>query len=272
MDGNRLKKIAFDRRLDVLEMVYASKSGHIGGSMSCMDILTALYYNLMDVEKIKAQAPDRDRFILSKGHCAEALYAVLADRGFFPKEELARFGAFDTMLAGHPTPKVPGVEAATGALGHGLSIGVGMAIGLAKTGARVYVLMGDGELAEGSIWEAAMAAAKYKLNNLTAIIDRNRLQISGETEAVMPLGDIGAKFAAFGWAARSCNGHEPDEIIRGITTNRPTDRPLVLIAETIKGYGGTMMENNLKWHHGVPNADQYKEIKAELQRRRDEIG
>ena len=272
MDGKRLKKIAFDRRLDVLEMVYVSKSGHIGGSMSCMDILTALYYAVMDVEKIKTKDDYRDRFILSKGHCAEALYAVLADRGFFPKEKLAHFGVFDTMLAGHPTAKVPGVEAATGALGHGLSIGVGMAIGLSKTDARVFVLMGDGELAEGSIWEAAMSAAKYKLNNLTAIIDRNRLQISGQTEDVMPLGDIAAKFDAFGWTARSCNGHEPDEIAREITASRPPDKPLVLIAETIKGYGGTMMENNLKWHHGVPNADQYEEIKAELQRRRDEIG
>lgn len=272
MNGNRLKKIAFDRRLDVLEMVYASKSGHIGGSMSCMDILTALYYALMDVDKIIARAADRDRFVLSKGHCAEALYAVLADKGFFDRRELVSFGVFDTRLAGHPTPKVSGVEAATGALGHGLPIGVGMAIGLGDTDARVFVLMGDGELAEGSIWEAAMAAAKYKLNNLTAIIDRNGLQISGETETVMPLGDLAAKFSAFGWIVRRCNGHEPDEIIREITANRPTDKPLVLIADTIKGYGGTIMENNLKWHHGVPSADQYREIKADLQRRRDELG
>jgi len=267
-----LKKIAFDRRLDVLEMVYTSKSGHIGGSMSCMDILTALYDAVMDVDKIRKKDDSRDRFILSKGHCAEALYAVLANKGFFDKQELASFGAFDTRLAGHPTPKVPGVEAATGALGHGLSIGTGMAIGLKDTGARVFVLMGDGELAEGSIWEAAMAATKYKLGNLTAIIDRNRLQISGETEYVMPLGDIAAKFAAFGWEARSCNGHEPDEIIREITTNRSSDKPLVLIAETIKGYGGLIMENNIKWHHGVPNDQQYEEIKAELTQRRDRLG
>ena len=271
MNDSQLKKVALERRLDVLEMVYASKSGHIGGSMSCMDILASLYYGVMDVEKIKACAPDRDRFILSKGHCAEALYAVLADKGFFAKQELTGFGAFDTPLAGHPTPKVPGVEAATGALGHGLSMGVGMSIGLKETDAHVYVLMGDGELAEGSIWEAAMAAAKYKLNSLTAIIDRNRLQISGETEAVMPLGDIAAKFASFGWESRNCNGHMPSEIISKVTMNRPSDKPLVLIADTIKGYGGTIMENNIKWHHGVPDAKQYEEIKSELQQRRDEI-
>jgi len=272
MNDDQLKRIAFERRLDVLEMVYASKSGHIGGSMSCMDILATLYHAVMDADKIKVWAEDRDRFLLSKGHCAEALYAVLADKGFFEKQELESFGAFDTKLAGHPTPKVPGVEAATGALGHGLSIGVGMAIGLAKTNARVFVLMGDGELAEGSVWEAAMATAKYKLNNRTAIIDRNRLQISGETEAVMPLGDIAAKFAAFGWETRSCNGHEPAEIIREITTNRLSDKPLVLIANTVKGYGSVMMENNAGWHHKTPDAQEYEGIKAELMQRRDEIG
>ena len=272
MNYTLLKKVAFERRLDVLEMVYTSKSGHIGGSMSCMDIITALYYEVMDSEKIKDKAPDRDRFILSKGHCAEALYAVLADRGFFPSKDLMSFGAFDTALAEHPTKKVVGVETATGALGHGLSIGVGMAIGLVGTTACTYVLMGDGELAEGTIWEAAMSASKHKLNNLIAIIDRNRLQISGSTEDVMPLENLTSKFSAFGWAVKECNGHDPNEIIQGLTKDRPFDKPLVLIAETIKGYGSAIMENDADWHHLIPNLQQYEGIKADLQQRRDSCG
>ena len=189
MNSERLKQIAWDRRLEVLEMVFRSKAGHIGGSFSCMDILVSLYYSWFDVEKIIMGDPDRDRFILSKGHCAEAFYTVLSDRGFFPRDELARYAAFDSPLAEHPTAKVPGVEIASGALGHGLSVALGMAYGLKqdKSPARVLVLMGDGEQAEGSVWEAAMAAAKFSLGNLTAIIDRNFLEISGNTEEVMPL-------------------------------------------------------------------------------------
>lgn len=265
-DSRELKKIAFSRRIDVLEMVTASKSGHIGGSMSCMDVLVSLYYGVMDVGKIIAGSPGRDRFILSKGHCAEALYAVLADRGFFPVEDLKTFGAFGTALAEHPTRKIPGVEIATGALGHGLPHGVGMAMGLAGASANVYVLMGDGELAEGSVWEGAMAAAKFKLGNLTAVIDRNLLQISGRTEDVMPLEDLAAKFSAFGWDVRSCNGHEPREIIRALTDGRTRGKPLALIAETIKGYGSPLTENKAEWHHMIPSVEQYKEIKADLQR------
>jgi len=276
VNARDLTKTAFDRRLDVLEMVYNSKAGHIGGSMSCMDILTVLYYSIINFDE-----PNRDRFILSKGHCAEALYAVLADKGFFPKEKLATFGAFDTILAEHPTKGIPGVEVATGALGHGLSIGVGMAIGLRDTTARVYVLMGDGELAEGSVWEAAMAASKFKLDGLVAIIDRNKLQISGETETVMPLGDIEAKFSAFGWAVRHCNGHDPQEIHKSLLASgkqspqgydQPTNQPTVLICETIKGYGSTIMENKPDWHHQIPNHEEYQKIKTELQQRRGAYG
>ncbi len=189
MDSDQLKRISFNRRLDVLEMVRAAGTGHIGGSMSCMDILVSLYYEIMDTDMIHAGAAERDRFILSKGHCAEALYTVLADKGFFPKELLRTYAAFDTILAEHPTKKVPGVEVATGALGHGLSVGVGMAVGLKadKSSSHIYVLMGDGEQAEGAVWEAVMSAAKFGLDNLTALIDRNRLQISGSTEEIMPL-------------------------------------------------------------------------------------
>lgn len=262
---NKFKKIAFQRRLDVLEMVYAAKTGHIGGSMSCMDVLVSLYYDIMDIDKIKQKSPDRDRFILSKGHCAEALYTILADLGFFPKEELKTYAMFDTRLAEHPNHKLPGIEFATGALGHGLSVGVGLALGLKKdkSAAHVYVLMGDGENAEGSVWEAAMSAGKFKLENLTAIVDRNRLQITGGTEDVMPLEDLKLKYAAFGWNAIECDGKDFDEIHKALLTRMP-DKPTVVIADTVKGYGSPVMENKADWHHLVPDEEQYLQIKADL--------
>ncbi len=260
-----LRKIAFQRRLEVLDMVYNHKSGHIGGSMSCMDTLVALYYKVMDVDKIHRGDPDRDRFILSKGHCAEAYYTVLADKGFFPKEELDTFTVFKTHLAEHPTYKIPGVEVATGALGHGLPIGVGMAIGLKKQypNASVYVLMGDGEQAEGSIWEAYMAAAKYKLDNLVCIIDRNKLQISGGTEEVMPLENFEDKLEAFGFHVIKCPGNDGEAMAEALTTRVP-GKPLAIIAETIKGYGSPVMEDKAPWHHAIPTAEQYEEIKRDL--------
>ncbi len=266
MYHNALKETAMKRRVDVLEMVWRAQTGHIGGSMSCMDILVALYDGVMDTEIIRARAKDRDRFVLSKGHCAEALYVVLADKGLLPKEKLETFAAFDTTLPEHPTMKAPGVETPTGALGHGLSVGVGMAIGLKAdhSPARVFVLMGDGEQAEGSVWEAAMAAAKYGLDNLTAIIDRNRLQISGGTEDVMPLDNLPAKYAAFGWACRECDGHDPAAVIEAITRDRPRDKPLAVIANTTKGYGSAVMANQAEWHHLVPSEEQYRRIKADL--------
>ncbi len=263
MNNCNFKQFANARRLDVLEMVKAAQTGHIGGSMSCMDILVCLYYRVMDTEKIKQHTANRDRFILSKGHCAEALYTILADLGFMPKETLKTYAAFNTILAEHPTMKVPGIEASTGALGHGLSLGVGMAIG--QRDAKVYVLMGDGEQAEGSNWEAAMAASKYQLSNLTAIIDRNRLQISGTTEEVMPLEGLQAKYKAFGFECQVCDGHDPDSLYAAITT--PHEKPLCVIAETIKGYGSPIMENQADWHHLVPNEAQYQQIKADLEGR-----
>ena len=240
-----LEQLAWRRRLDVLEMVRRSKGGHIGGSMSCMDILVSLYYEVMDVSKIQSGAPDRDRFILSKGHCAEGLYAVLADRGFFPKEELDTYAAFQTRLAQHPTRKVPGVGLATG------------------IPAQVYVLMGDGEQAEGSVWEAAMAAAKYKLSNLTAVVDRNRLQISGCTEDVMPLDDLAQRYRAFGWNAVECNGHCQAELCRALRI-RAQEQPTAVICSTIKGYGSPVMENRADWHHKVPNDEEYTRIREDL--------
>jgi len=254
---SNLKKIAYDRRLAVLDMVKTAKSGHIGGSFSCMDMLVALYYEIMR---------EGDRFILSKGHCAEALYAVLADKGFISEETLQTFAKFDTALAEHPTRKIPGVEFATGALGHGLSVGTGMA--LARRSSDVYVMMGDGELAEGSVWEAAMSAAKYKLANLIALIDRNRLQISGDTEDVMPLDDLAAKFSAFGWEVRSCDGHEPSELTKAL---QKSNKPLAVIANTVKGYGSKVMEGIADWHHGIPSDSEYEKIKSELVQRRTHL-
>jgi transketolase len=264
-DNELLKKTAWERRLKVAEMVFHSKSGHIGGSFSCMDILTVLYDAVMDREKIKRGDADRDRFVLSKGHCAEALYTVLASHGFFPKEELDTFGAFDTRLPEHPMHRLPGVEISTGALGHGIAAAVGMAYGL-KAGqpqACVYALLGDGELAEGSVWEAAMAAAKFDLDNLTAVIDRNGMQISGLTEEVMPLEGLAAKFSAFGWAVSECNGHEPAALLSALKTPHP-GRPLAVIASTVKGYGTKVLEGNPDNHHMIPTEEQYKQIREDL--------
>lgn len=262
---------ALERRLSVLEMVFNGKSGHIGGSMGCMDILTVIY-DRMDIEKIKAGSPERDRFIMSKGHCAEALYAVLADVGLIEKEELDTYAKYNTRLAEHPTHSIPGVEAATGALGHGLSLAVGMAYGLKKSGiqATVYTLMGDGEQAEGSVWEAAMSAAKFQLDNLTAVIDRNYLQISGGTEEVMPLDDLAEKYQAFGFKTVVCDGNDCAALANAFETAHP-GMPLAVIANTIKGYGSPIMENKADWHHLIPNAEQYEAIKADLNKKLQEV-
>ena len=273
MNTPDLINIASQRRLDVLEMVYSSKAGHIGGSFSSIDVLVCLYYELMDVSRILAGDPGRDRFVLSKGHCSEALYTVLADKGFISEEELKTFTLFGTRLAEHPTKGIPGIEIATGALGHGLSAAVGMALALKMDGlpARVYCLMGDGEQAEGSIWEAAMAAAKFKLDNLTAIVDRNNLQISGCTEDVMPCGDLAGKYRAFGWNTVVCDGHSFVELLPALKV-RSVGQPTVVIAETIKGRGSPIMENVAEWHHQIPTADEYEAIKADLMKTMQEVG
>ena len=260
-----LSKIAFARRLDVLEMVHTAKTGHIGGSMSAMDVLVSLYYEVMDVEKIKRNGADRDRFILSKGHNAEALYTVLADLGFFPKEELQTYAAFDTRLAEHPSRKLPGIEVATGALGHGIAVAAGIALALKRDGspAHVYTLMGDGEQGEGTVWEAAMAAHKFGLDNLTAVIDRNHLQISGSTEEIMPLEDLSARYTAFGWHVEECDGSDADSLCAALRCRR-IGKPVVIMANTIKGYSSPVMENKADWHHMVPSEEQYRQIKADL--------
>lgn len=267
MEAAELKRIAYTRRLEVLEMVHRTGSGHIGGDMSCMDALVTLYYEVMDVQKMRQGAADADHFILSKGHCGEALYTVLADKGFFPKSQLETYAKFHTRLAEHPTHGLPGVDIATGALGHGLSVACGMALGLKRggCGGHIYTLMGDGEQAEGSIWEAAMFAGKYNLDNLTAIVDRNHLQISGTTEEVMPLGDLCARYAQLGWNAIPCNGHDYSAMRTAFLTHK-AGMPTVVVLDTIKGKGSPVMENQAEWHHLIPNDEQYLQIRSDLER------
>lgn len=235
--------------------------GHIASAFSIMHILWELYDRTLRVDPQSPADPERDRFILSKGHGALGLYAVLAKRGFFPQSELERFSEFDGMLGGHPDcTKIPGVEASTGSLGHGLPMGVGMALGMRirRSGGRVYVLVGDGECNEGSVWESALLAAHHRLDGITCIVDFNH-----STDRALTLGDLAAKFLAFGWGAVSIDGHAPDQL-RAALLQRPGDRPLAIIAETIKGQGCPMMENNPAWHHRVPTADELGTILADL--------
>lgn len=254
-------------RRDLLNMIYAAKTGHTGSSMSCADIMTVLFYDVLRIDPKQPDWPDRDRFILSKGHAVEGYICILADLGFFPKDELQTFSRFGARLIGHPNNKVPGVEMNTGALGHGLSISVGMAIAARKLKKdyRVYTLMGDGEQAEGSVWEAAMAAAHYRLDNLIAIIDRNRLQISGCTEDVMSLEPLAEKWHSFGWAVVPVDGHDHAALSHALH-NVPAQagKPTLILARTVKGRAVSFMENEVHWHHGVPTEIQLQQALAEL--------
>ncbi len=249
----RRKSIAIRR--DLLTMIFHGKAGHTGGSLSSVDILTALYYGVMRVDPANPAWKERDYFIMSKGHSVEGLFCILADLGFFEKEELKTFCAFGTRLIGHPNNKVPGIEMNTGALGHGLPVAAGIAKGLKLFGRdnRVFTVMGDGEQAEGSVWEAAMAAAFHKLDNLTAVIDRNRLQISGDTENVMGLEPLTDKWRAFGWQVAEVDGHDLENMVR-MFGEKGKGQPRLFIARTCKGKGVKEMENVAKWHHGVPDA------------------
>lgn len=267
MNYEELTAKSFALRRDVLDMIYTSKGGHFGGDFSVMDILVTLYHLHMNISPENIKAPDRDRFILSKGHTVAALYAVLSDKGFFPKSDLETFSKFGSNYIGHPNNKVNGIEMNSGSLGHGLSIGVGMAIAgkMDLADYRVYVVMGDGELAEGSVWEGAMAAGHYKLDNLTAIIDHNRLQISGLTKDVMTQDSLTERWAAFGWNVLEVEGNSIKALDEAITKAKGTKgKPTVLIANTVKGFGYSEAENKADWHHKVPNKEQYENAKAEL--------
>lgn len=265
-----LKKTAEEIRKRVVEIIYSAHGGHIGGSLSSVEMTTALYFHVLNVDPQHPQYPDRDRYILSKGHSVETLYATLAQKGFIEQSLLDTYGKFNSRLAGHPTKKTPGVELNSGALGHGLSVGVGMAIGAKMSGKsfKTYVLMGDGEQGEGSIYEAAMSASHYKLDNLVAIIDRNTLQISGKTENVMALEPMRQRWEAFGWEVSDVNGNDLEEIVSMFDAIDYSNRkPKLIISHTTKGNGISYMENGAKWHHGVPDEEQYQQAIAEIEQR-----
>ncbi len=258
---------ATEIRKRLLEMIFKAKAGHTGGSLSSVDILTALYFEVMNVRPNEPDYPDRDRFIMSKGHSVEALYAVLARRGFFEDTVLDTYGHKGSILAGHPTRKVPGIELNSGALGHGLSVGVGLALAARRTGFqwKTYVLMGDGEHGEGSIMEAAAAAGHYQLDNLVGVIDRNKLQISGVTEEVMAVDDLAMKYTACGWKVGECDGNNIEDLITTIrNTPFEPNRPSLVIAHTVKGKGVSFMENKANWHHKVPSEQELEMALNEL--------
>ena len=260
-----LAKIADRMRKTVIEMIYEAQSGHPGGSLSAIEILTVLYFNQMNIVSRNPKDPDRDRLVLSKGHAAPALYAILAERGFFPKSHLKNLRKIDSNLQGHPDMrKIPGVDMTSGSLGQGLSVANGMAIAgkLDQNIYRVYCLVGDGELQEGQIWEACMTSYQYKLNNLCLIVDNNNLQIDGPVEKVMNIYPLKEKFENFGFRVLEVDGHNIEELIMAFETARKfKKRPTVIIAKTVKGKGVSFMENTCAWHGKAPSAEDMKRIK-----------
>ena len=267
-----LEEKAQQIREDIVTLIHTAGCGHIGGDLSVTDILTALYYHEMNCTPENQNHPNRDRFVLSKGHSVEALYCILADKGYFPKEELFQtYSRFQSRFIGHPNNKIPGVEMNSGSLGHGLAVSVGMALAGRMNAApyRVYTVMGDGELAEGSVWEAAMAGGHYKLDNLTAFVDRNRLQISGSTEDVMTQDSQEQRWAAFGWNVLSIPGNNMEAVVSAIDLAKETKgKPTVIIANTTKGCGVSFMENQAGWHHRVPTDEEYEQAVKELEGKR----
>ena len=271
MNSKELTILAENNRKRLVEVVYRAKAGHIGGDLSCLNVMTALYFHVMQgLDPNEPKAPNRDRFVLSKGHCVEALYVTLEAKGFLKSEILDTLGQYGSILSGHPTIEVPGIEVNSGALGHGLSIGIGMAIAakMDKKAYHTYVLMGDGEQGEGSIYEAAMAGGKYKLDNLVAIIDRNHLQISGDTEDVMPIDSIRERWSAFGWDVIDMNGDSMEDIVKTFDAiDYQKGKPHLIISNTTKGKGVSFMEGIAKWHHGVLNAEQCEAAVKEIEER-----
>lgn len=271
-----LQMKAYDLRKNAVDIIMAGKGGHIGGDMSIMDILVTLYCKEMNISPKTMNDPDRDRFVLSKGHAVEAYYAVLADRGFLDLDEVKEhFSKFKSPYIGHPNNKLPGIEMNSGSLGHALPVCVGMALAAKRNHRdyRVYTVMGDGELAEGSIWEAAMAARQYHLDNLCATVDRNRLQISGDTEDVMGHEDLKARFESFGWNVIDVmNGNDVSQLVAAYDMARTIkNRPTVVIAHTTKGCGSSIMENKAEWHHKLPSTEQYDQIIKDLKFRKEQL-
>ena len=270
MDTKELHLKAEQLRLKLIDLIYSGGTGHTGGDLSVLNLLTVLYNHTLKVDAKNPKDPDRDRFVLSKGHCAEALYCVLNDKGFIPQSELDDYGKNYAHLGGHPDVTIPGVEINSGALGHGLSVGVGMALAakMDKKAYHTFVVMGDGEQAEGSIYEAAMAGNKYHLDNLVAFIDRNHLQISGDTEDVMPLESIVERWTAFGWDVIEMNGDDVDAIVSTLDNiDFQNGKPHMVVSKTTKGFGVSYIENVAKWHHGVPTEEQYQEAVKEIKER-----
>lgn len=269
-----LTALAYDLRKDVINMICAGKAGHIGGDMSVMDTLVTLYFSQMNISPDNMDDPDRDLFVMSKGHSVEALYAVLAKKGFFSIDEvIEKFSKFGSKFIGHPNNKLPGIEMNSGSLGHGLPVCVGMALAgkMNHKNYRVYTVMGDGELAEGSVWEGAMSASQYKLDNLCAVVDRNRLQISGTTEEVMHQDDVDERFRSFGWNVIDVKDGNSIEQLNAAFEEAKTvkGKPTLLVANTIKGCGSSVMENKAAWHHHVPNDEEYTQIMKDLEARKE---
>ncbi len=275
LSGKQLAIKAYEARLLGLDAVHTAASGHIGGSLSIIDALTTLYFNVMNIDPADPRNADRDRFVLSKGHCTPALYPVLALRGYFPIEDLKLFRSIKGHYSGHAEMRyVKGVDMSTGSLGQGLSVAVGMALSgkIAKKDYRVYAACGDGEIAEGQIWEAAMSAAKYGLDNLCAMVDVNGLQIDGATKDVMPSEPLDKKFEAFNWNVIKVDGHDFDALVNAFEEAKACKgKPTVLLLNTVKGKGVSFMENNFGWHGKAPNDEQYEQAKAEVEAKLAEL-
>ena len=266
-DVRRLEEKTLDIRHDVLNMIYRAKAGHPGGSLSAAEIVTALYFHVMNIDPNRPDDPDRDRFVLSKGHACPVLYSALAERGFFDKKELDTLRQYHSILQGHPDMnKVPGLDMTTGSLGNGLSVAVGMALSGRMKGQdyMTYVLLGDGECQEGMVWEAAMAASHHRLKNLIAIVDCNGVQINGWVNDILRVEPFADKWRAFGWAVIEIDGHDMRQVLTALHDARTMRCPTVILARTVKGKGVSFMENDAGWHGKAPNAEQYETARAEL--------
>ena len=271
---NSLQALCYRLRRNVVDMIVAGEAGHIGGDMSVMETMVSLYFHAMNISPGNQDDPNRDMFVMSKGHCVETLYAVLAEKGFFPIETvIEQYSRFGSPFIGHPNNKLPGIEMNSGSLGHGLPVAIGMALAQRMDGrdSRTYVVMGDGELAEGSVWEGAMSASQYGLDNLCAVVDRNRLQISGTTEEVMHQDSVEERFAAFGWNVLSVDGNDVYAMNAAFDRARGVKgRPTLIVANTTKGKGSPVMENKAGWHHHVPSPQEYEQIMKDLKAREEE--
>lgn len=263
-----LNQLRWDLRRDCVDIIMAGKGGHIGGDMSVIDALMVLYARHLNIAPDRVDDPDRDRFVLSKGHAMEAYYAVLCHEGYLDLDDVkARFSQFGSPYIGHPNNKLPGIEMNSGSLGHGLPVAVGMALAarMDRRPTHIYTIMGDGELAEGSVWEGAMSGGNYALDNLCALVDRNRLQISGCTEDVMKQDSQEERWAAFGWNVLSIPGNDVAAIDEALgLASRTKGKPTVIILNTVKGYGSSIMEDKAGWHHHLPNAEEYAQIIADF--------